>query len=216
MRLFIPRISLNFYEVFTFTMDSEFITRASFTIVILPLTWVLCIALYRLFFSPIANIPGPTLAALTSWYECYYDVIKPGQYVWKIKELHAQYGWYTMRLTCNRSKYSIGPIVRISPREVHVNDLDFLDNIYSVRQRNKDPEKVKALGNNDSTGGAVHYDLHHKRRESLDPFFSQRSVLDLESMLQEKTKQLCGKFDRAVSQKKPVNISDLYFAFALE
>ena len=79
-------------------MDSEIITRASFTIVILPLTWVLCIALYRLFLSPIANIPGPTLAALTSWYECYYDVIKPGQYVWKIKELHAQYGWYTRRL----------------------------------------------------------------------------------------------------------------------
>lgn len=111
---------------------------------------------------------------------------------------------------------SPGPIIRISPREIHINDLDFLDDIYSARRRDKDPEKVKALGNNHSTGGAVHYDLHHKRRESLDPFFSQRSVHALEHMLKEKTKQLCGHFDQAVSQKKPVNISDLYFAFALE
>ena len=109
-----------------------------------------------------------------------------------------------------------GPIIRISPREIHIDDLDFLDDIYSARRRDKDPEKVKALGNNHSTGGAVHYDLHHKRRESLDPFFSQRSVHALENMLKEKTKQLCGRFDQALSQKKPVNISDLYFAFALE
>ena len=47
---------------------------------------------YRLFLSPIAKIPGPPLAALTSWYEFYYDVIKPGQFVWHIRDLHEQYG----------------------------------------------------------------------------------------------------------------------------
>ena len=111
---------------------------------------------------------------------------------------------------------SPGPIIRISPREIHIDDLDFLDDIYSARRRDKDPEKVKALGNNHSTGGAVHYDLHRKRRESLDPFFSQRSVHALESMLKEKTKQLCRHFDQAVFEKNTANISDLYFAFALE
>ena len=48
--------------------------------------------IYRLFLSPLASIPGPRLAALTSWYEFYYDVIKPGQYVFKIKDLHEEYG----------------------------------------------------------------------------------------------------------------------------
>jgi hypothetical protein len=48
--------------------------------------------IYRLFFSPIANFPGPKLAAATLWYEFYYDVIKQGRYEWKIKELHEQYG----------------------------------------------------------------------------------------------------------------------------
>ena len=49
---------------------------------------------YRLFLSPLAKFPGPTLAAATLWYEYYYDVVKRGRYTWKIAELHAQYGTY--------------------------------------------------------------------------------------------------------------------------
>jgi hypothetical protein len=49
-------------------------------------------AVYRLCFSPIAGFPGPKLAALTYWYEFYYDVIKDGQYIFKIEELHKEYG----------------------------------------------------------------------------------------------------------------------------
>lgn len=46
----------------------------------------------RLYFHSLAHIPGPKLAALTWWYEFYFDVIQPGQYVFKIQELHKQYG----------------------------------------------------------------------------------------------------------------------------
>lgn len=62
------------------------------TLGILQLAWLFYGVIYRLFLSPLARIPGPKLAALTSWYEFYYDVIKPGQYVWKIKDLHEEYG----------------------------------------------------------------------------------------------------------------------------
>ena len=54
--------------------------------------WLVSNAFYRLFLHPLSPIPGPKLAALTYWYEFYYDVIKPGQYVFKIKDLHKQYG----------------------------------------------------------------------------------------------------------------------------
>ena len=67
------------------------------TLAVAQLIWT---AVSRLFLSPIANIPGPKLAALTSWYEFYYDVIKPGQFVWHIQELHERYGTCT---TPNRS-----------------------------------------------------------------------------------------------------------------
>lgn len=52
----------------------------------------------RLFSSPIAHIPGPKLAALTFWFEFYYDVVQKGRYEWKIKQLHEQYGVWDQRL----------------------------------------------------------------------------------------------------------------------
>lgn len=58
----------------------------------LTLLYCLCGAAYRLYLSPLASFPGPRLAALTLWYEYYYDGIKGGQYTWKIKQLHDQYG----------------------------------------------------------------------------------------------------------------------------
>ena len=49
-------------------------------------------AVYRLYFSPLAKFPGPRLAALTRLYELYYEVVKGGQYTFKIGELHKKYG----------------------------------------------------------------------------------------------------------------------------
>lgn len=47
---------------------------------------------YRLFQHPLARYPGPKLAAITRWYEGYYDVIQNGQYTFKLRELHDKYG----------------------------------------------------------------------------------------------------------------------------
>ena len=47
--------------------------------------------LYRLCFNPVAGFPGPWIAAMTFWYEFYYDIVKRGQYTFKIRELHTKY-----------------------------------------------------------------------------------------------------------------------------
>jgi len=49
-------------------------------------------AVYRLYFSPLAKFPGPRIAALTRLYELYYEIVKGGQYTFKIGELHEKYG----------------------------------------------------------------------------------------------------------------------------
>ena len=76
--------------------------------------WTLYGAIYRLYFSPVAKFPGPRLAAVSFWYEFYWDVVKGGRYAWHITELHKRYG----------------PIIRINPYEIHILDPDFFDEVY--------------------------------------------------------------------------------------
>ena len=47
---------------------------------------------YRLLLHPLSRFPGPKLAAISRWYEAYYDVIQEGQYTFKISEMHKKYG----------------------------------------------------------------------------------------------------------------------------
>lgn len=54
--------------------------------------WLLYLVIQRSFLSPLAVFPGPKLAGLSFWYEFFYDVMYPGRYVFKIKELHKRYG----------------------------------------------------------------------------------------------------------------------------
>jgi hypothetical protein len=68
------------------------LTFVAVNIGIMLLLQTLYTILDRLLISDLALVPGPRLAALTSWYECYYDVFKPGQYVFRIKEMHEQFG----------------------------------------------------------------------------------------------------------------------------
>lgn len=56
------------------------------------LLYILGGAIHRLYLSPIAGFPGPKLAALTYWYETYYDIFRKGKYVFEIEDMHRKYG----------------------------------------------------------------------------------------------------------------------------
>jgi len=62
------------------------------TTVTLSLLFSVAGTIRRLYFHPLAHIPGPKLAAITWWYEFYFDGILQGKYVFKIQELHRRYG----------------------------------------------------------------------------------------------------------------------------
>lgn len=50
------------------------------------------LAVYRLYFHPLANIPGPRIAAITKLWEIKQNVWLKGHLIIEIKKLHEQYG----------------------------------------------------------------------------------------------------------------------------
>ena len=69
-------------------INTPFVECAIVTIVL----YTTYVVIYRLYLSPIAHFPGRRLAALTLWYEFYFDVLKRGSYVWEIQKMHQTYG----------------------------------------------------------------------------------------------------------------------------
>ncbi len=62
-------------------------------------------AIWRLYLSPIADIPGPRFAVLTFWNEFYYDVVPGGKYTWKLLEYHEKYGMNDDKILGRRSPH---------------------------------------------------------------------------------------------------------------
>ena len=52
------------------------------------------LVVWRLYLSPLAQIPGPKLAALTQWYETYLEIVKGGggQFLFEYRKWHEKYG----------------------------------------------------------------------------------------------------------------------------
>lgn len=158
--------------------------------------YVFCLALYRLFFCPVAQFPGPRLAALTFWYEFYYDVVCKGKYTWKIQQLHHQYG----------------PVVRINPEEIHVDDPQFYDVVYTGygRRTTKWPWSAKMFGTSQAAVGTAGHELHRMRRGALNPFFSKRSVVHLEPVIWKNVEKLLSRIRESTGFGTPVNLSDAF------
>jgi hypothetical protein len=58
----------------------------------LSLVYIVALAISRLYLSPLAQFPGPRLAALTKWYEFYYEVVLNGKFTFEIRRMHEMYG----------------------------------------------------------------------------------------------------------------------------
>lgn len=70
------------------------------------LVYFASLVFYRLQLHPLAKFPGPKLAAVTRYYEGYHDLVRNGQYTFRIAELHKQYGMPNSRgVTATRYEF---------------------------------------------------------------------------------------------------------------
>ena len=178
-------------------MDLNYVT-GSIALVIVYFIWSTA---YNLFLSPISKIPGPKLAAASWWYEYYHDVVTYGKYIFSIMDMHKKYG----------------PIVRISPHEVHISDPDFYETLYASSSTNRKDRwawYTNGLGLPVSTLGTVETNIHRRRRAAMSPFFSKQKAAKLQPVVEERATKLMEKLARLAASGEVVPINYAFSAFA--
>lgn len=161
------------------------------------------LVVYRLYFHPLAGFPGRKLAAATRWYEFYFDCVKGdgGQYMWEVERMHEEYG----------------PIIRVTPNEIKIKDIEYYDSLYSISQpRDKYGPSAKMAGTPLSAFGTEPHALHKIRRAPLNPFFSKRAVAALQPRIEEIIEDLCNGLRGCMLRKEVVELRPAFLSLAID
>ncbi|PYI13626.1 cytochrome P450 [Aspergillus violaceofuscus CBS 115571] len=152
-------------------------------------------------FHPLYQITRPKLAPITFLYEAWFDLILGGRYSLENQRMHEIYG----------------PVVRIHPEELHINDIAFTDEIYSTgkRRRNKQVHLNLFAGPiTEAMVSAVDHDLHRLRRSAANKFFSRAQITKLEADIEDLADQLCDKLiNIGTKSEEPIDLVTAYSCF---
>ena len=112
----------------------------------------------------------------------------------------------------------VGPIIRINPDEIHIDDPDFWDDIYAPASKKRDKYAwwTRLAGAPGSVFSTVPHDVHRMRRAALNPFFSKRSVTQLEPIIREKVEKLASRFEAAAKTREVIRFDAAYMALTMD
>lgn len=174
--------------------------------------YILGLTIYRLFFHPLKHIPGPLLARLTYGYQIYYDAILGGVLPKKMPALHKKYG----------------PLVRIAPDRVHINDPEFYKRLVNYNllryaevdvgtdvlcrifgPREEFPKSKYYYGNlgiSESIVTMQDIKAHRVLRNALNPFFTPQTAIDEHPVLVEELEKLVANLRQPSTSPKLVDL----------
>jgi cytochrome P450 len=107
-----------------------------------------------------------------------------------------------------------GPIVRIRPDVIHINDPEYIDQVYAGAGKRRDKYKI-AVGGFATPGAALGtpgHDLHRSRRAAMNPYFSKQSIRRVEPMIQRTLAKVLGRLDQNAKSGIPMKMNILYSA----
>ncbi|KAM7190175.1 Isotrichodermin C-15 hydroxylase [Rhypophila sp. PSN 637] len=157
-----------------------------------------CLAVYRLFFHPLAKYPGPLLCKLTDGYMLYH--------AWK-GDRHLEF-W--------RLHETYGKFVRFGPNSLSINSNTALKDIYGFRSNVRKSEFYDAFVHPaPNTHNARDKDLHARKRRVLSHAFSDGAIKEVERYILANIRTFCeaiGDLGRVSDEKKgwtaPKNMAD--------
>ncbi|KIY00707.1 uncharacterized protein Z520_03372 [Fonsecaea multimorphosa CBS 102226] len=144
----------------------------------IPVAYLVYVAVYRLFFHPLAQYPGPFLAKLTTWYSAYHNYINDVHI--DILRCHAEYGDF----------------VRYGPDRLLVNSANGYHDIYG---HGKNIAKSKAYwalltrARQFSVLTAWDKKVHGRKRRVVGQGFTEAAVRGYEPVIKDNVTILCNK-----------------------
>ncbi|KAL8948518.1 MAG: hypothetical protein Q9222_005299 [Ikaeria aurantiellina] len=110
-----------------------------------------------------------------------------------------------------------GPIIRINPDVLCINDPEAYNEIYvteSKRKTNNHQPFSQGIGFDGSHFLTTDHDLHRRRRKPLEPFFSRSGILRLQPLLAETIEKLSNRFEHAKGTGTVIRLDHAFFALS--
>ncbi|KAF2875655.1 cytochrome P450 [Massariosphaeria phaeospora] len=153
------------------------------------LSYLLCYAIYNIYFHPLSHVPGPIL--WTSTRLRYLLSIWSGYLHTDIQDLHRKYG----------------QIIRVAPDEVSFAVPDAWSQIYSNTSGTPAFPKSKlwhgaAPGRPMSVLNALDPKVHARFRKAMDPAFTEKAVRAQEPVIQTRVALFISQLDKLVAAAK--------------
>ena len=97
---------------------------------------------------------------------------------------------------CALKSFAEGPLIRISPSELHIRGSKFYESFYSG---SRPADRLHRLRNRmstpDSTHFTVEHGLHRQRRAAMNPFFSKQKVASYSPKMQQVMNRVCERLE---------------------
>jgi cytochrome P450 len=108
-----------------------------------------------------------------------------------------------------------GPIVRITPDELHIQDTSFYQTLYSeMKPRDKYFWMRGRFGAPDALAVTLSHSLHAERRAALAPLFSTNSIQNLEPMIWASADELCKKMMQYARSEEVLPLQKAWASYA--
>ncbi|KAI9783670.1 MAG: hypothetical protein M1839_003518 [Geoglossum umbratile] len=159
------------------------------------LVWGTWRCVFNLYFHPLAAFPGPFAARATTWWRTYVELVQQESMCVRCKALHKKYG----------------EIIRIGPNELHFSRPSVYHDIYNNNARwDKEETLYHSFGEDQSSFGFLTYAESARRKAILNPLFSRRRIINMQSLIQDKIGALCAALRAQSDAGVP---SDLFLGF---